>query len=65
MLLTESKGVFDMFKDPYPLQMFRRALIQGDSQAREWVQRSYWKTVLDWLHSHPHKEEIYRFYDEN
>ena len=54
-----------MFKDPYPLKMFRRALIQGDSQAREWVQRSYWKTVLDWLHSHPHKEEIYRFYDEN
>ena len=54
-----------MFKDPYPLQMFRRALIQGDLQAREWVQCSYQKIVLDWLRSHPHKEEIYRFYDEN
>src|SRR5947209_19991545 len=65
MLLFKSKGVLDMSKDPYPLEMFRRALIQGDSQAREWVQRSYRKTVLHWLHIHPHKEEIYRFYDEN
>ena len=54
-----------MFKDPYPLRMFRRALIQGDVQAREWVQRSYQETVLDWLRSYPHKEEAYRFYDEN
>ena len=54
-----------MFKDPYPLRMFRRALIQGDAQAREWVQRSYQETVLDWLRSYPHKEEAYRFYDEN
>ena len=54
-----------MFKDPYPLRMFRLALIQGDAQAREWVQRSYQETVLDWLRSHPHKEEAYRFYDEN
>ena len=54
-----------MFKDPYPLRMFRLALIQGDAQAREWVQRSYQETVLDWLRSYPHKEEAYRFYDEN
>jgi hypothetical protein len=65
MLLFKSKGVLDMSKDPCRLDMFHRALIQGDSQAREWVQRSYRKTVLHWLHNHPHKVEIYRFYDEN
>src|SRR5438270_3785251 len=65
MLLSKSKGVLDMSKDPYPLEMLRRALVQGDSQAREWVKRSYWKTVLHWLHNHPHKEVISRLYDEN
>ncbi len=65
MLLSESKGVFEMFKDSYPLKMFRLALIERDVQAREWVQRSYRKTVLEWLQKHPRKEEAYRFYHEN
>lgn len=54
-----------MFKDPYPLEMFRRALVEGDLQARQWVQDSYRETVLGWLRSHPRKEEAYRFSGEN
>jgi len=53
-----------MFKDPHPLEMFRRALVEKDLQAREWLQHSYHKTVLDWLQVHPRKEEALRCFSE-
>jgi|SRR5579859_1484249 len=54
-----------MFKDPSPLEMFRRALQEEDLQARQWIQHSYHKVVLDWLRKHPCREEAARFSAEN
>src|SRR6266853_2185456 len=43
----------------------RRALVQRNLQAWEWVQRSYRETLLNWLHSHPSREAACRLAGED
>ena len=37
----------------YGLELFRRASIEGDLEAREWAQRCFGEIVLIWLRRHP------------
>ncbi|HLG76454.1 MAG TPA: hypothetical protein VFA09_13850 [Ktedonobacteraceae bacterium] len=38
---------------PFGLELFRRATVEGDLEAREWVQRCFGEIVLTWLRRHP------------
>ena len=48
----------------YGLELFRRAMIEHDSDAWTWVQKCFGEIVLTWLHRHPRKEEAYRLDSE-
>ncbi len=44
------------FDDRYGLELFRRAVMQHDQEAWEWLQQCYSELVLSWLRRHPKKE---------
>src|ERR1700719_847075 len=39
--------------ESYGLELFRRATVEGDAEAWEWVQRCFGEMVLAWLRRHP------------
>src|SRR5260370_9068797 len=39
--------------EAYGLELFRRATVEGDAEAWEWVQRCFGEIVLGWLRRHP------------
>jgi hypothetical protein len=53
--------------ETYSVELLRRATVQGDEEARAWIQRCFNELVLSWLRSHPdrgaaselHSEEYY------
>ncbi len=48
-------GCGDVYYDQYYLDMFRRALIQCDRYAQEYIQHHFAAVVLDWLRRHPRR----------
>lgn len=44
----------------YCLELFRRATLQGDQQAWEYLQRVFSETIRGWLHRHPSRDVVYR-----
>src|SRR5260370_9394991 len=44
------------FDERYGLELFRRAVMQHDQEAWEWLQQCYSELVLSWLRRHPKKE---------
>jgi len=50
--------------ETYGVELFRRATIQGDQEARVWVQRCFDALVRNWLHCHPSYEAAYRLESE-
>jgi len=53
--------------ETYSVTLLRRATVQGDEEARAWIEQCFNELVLSWLHSHPeqgtaselHSEEYY------
>ncbi|MFL5628135.1 MAG: hypothetical protein ACJ788_21355 [Ktedonobacteraceae bacterium] len=45
-----------MNQDAYAVDLFRRAVLDHDMQARQWVQRTYHDTAIAWLRAHINKE---------
>lgn len=41
------------YTDEFGFELLGRATIQGDQEARVWIQRCYGGMVLDWLYCHP------------
>lgn len=39
--------------DTYGVELLRRAIVQGEQEARMWVQHCFMDVVLNWLHLHP------------
>jgi hypothetical protein len=39
--------------DTYGVELLRRAIVQGEQEARMWVQHCFMEVVLNWLHLHP------------
>ena len=50
--------------DRYGLDLFRRASLQHDQDAWDWLQHYYSESVLNWIHRHPRRELAYRFDSE-
>jgi len=50
--------------DTYSLELLRRASVQGDQEARAWVQHCFGGVVLDWLHRHPKRAHACRLESE-
>ena len=48
----------------YGLELFRRAMVEHDSDAWTYVQKSFNEIVLAWLRRHPRREEAYHFDSE-
>src|SRR5213082_1652108 len=48
----------------YGLELFCRATIEGDLEAREWVQRCFGGIVLTWLRRHPSRAAACRVESE-
>jgi hypothetical protein len=46
------------------LELFRRATVEGDAEAWEWVQRCFGETVLAWLRRHPSRAAACRLESE-
>ena len=57
-------GCGDVYYDQYYLDMFRRALIQCDRYAREYIQHHFGAVVLDWLRRHPRRASACRLTSE-
>jgi hypothetical protein len=43
--------------DTYGVELIRHAIVQGDQQARAWVQHCFGGVVLDWLRQHPQRAQ--------
>ena len=50
--------------ESYGLELFRRATVEGDPEAWEWVQRCFGETVLAWLRRHPSRSAACRLESE-
>src|ERR1700676_3364104 len=50
--------------ESYGLDLFRRATVDGDPQAWEWVQSSFGEIVLAWLRRHPSRATACRLESE-
>src|SRR5215469_13722499 len=48
----------------YGLELFRRATVEGDAEAWEWVQHCFGESVLGWLRRHPSRAAAYRLESE-
>jgi hypothetical protein len=51
--------------EAYTMGLFRRAVLEKDIEARQWVQRTYWNVVVAWLRAHAHREFACRFNTED
>ncbi len=54
----------DPSTDEHDVEVFRRATVQGDQDARAWVQQSLSEVVHDWLRRHPSREVACRLESE-
>jgi hypothetical protein len=52
------------YTDTYSVELLRRATVQGDQDARAWMQHCFGDVVLDWLHCHPKKAHACRLESE-
>jgi hypothetical protein len=52
------------YTDAYSLELLLRATIQGDQEARTWVQHRFGEMVRGWLHLHPKREMACRLESE-
>jgi hypothetical protein len=43
----------EAYIDTYGVELLRRAIVQGEQEARMWVQHCFMEVVLNWLHLHP------------
>ena len=50
--------------DRYGLELFRRAILQHDEDAWDWLQHCYSEFVLSWIRRHPRRELAYGFDSE-
>src|SRR5947209_5695431 len=50
--------------ESYGLELFRRATVEGDAEAWEWVQRCFGEIVLAWLRRHPSRAAACRLESE-
>ena len=48
------------YTERYGLELFHRALLQSDQEARAWVQHCFGGLVLGWLRRHPQSAVAYR-----
>ena len=46
----------ETYDESYGLELLRRATLEGDPEAWEWVQYSFHDVARSWLHRHPSKE---------
>lgn len=46
------------------VELFRRAIVQGDQDARAWMQQRLGEVVQGWLRHHPNKEAAFRLNSE-
>lgn len=54
----------DPSTDEHDVELFRRATVQGDQDARAWVQQCLSEVVHDWLRRHPSREAACRLESE-
>ena len=54
----------ETYDDRYGLELFRRAILHGDQDAWEWLQRCFTEAMLVWLRRHPSREMASRFDSE-
>ena len=52
------------YDEGYGLELFRRATVEGDAEAWEWVQRCFSEMVLGWLRRHPSRAAACRLESE-
>jgi hypothetical protein len=52
------------FTERYSIELFRRAIVQNDPEARLWVQYCFGGLVRSWLHCHPKLEAACRLRSE-
>ncbi len=50
--------------ETYAVELFRRATVQDNQEARAWVQHCFREVVLGWLDRHPSREAAYRLEGE-
>jgi hypothetical protein len=50
--------------ETYAVELFRRATVQGNQEARLWVHYCFGEVVRDWLGHHPSREAAYRLESE-
>jgi hypothetical protein len=50
--------------ETYAVELFRRATVQGNQEARMWVHYCFGEVVRGWLHRHPSKEAACRLESE-
>jgi hypothetical protein len=55
----------DPSTDEHDVELFRRATVQGDQDARAWVQQCLSEVVHDWLRCHPSREAACRLESED
>src|SRR5215472_13307350 len=50
----------ELCTETYAVELFRRATVQGNQEARIWVYYCFREVVRDWLGRHPKREESCR-----
>jgi hypothetical protein len=45
----------ELSSDKYSVELLLRATVQGEQEARVWIQQCFSELVLSWLHSHPRR----------
>ncbi len=53
------------YNDEDVVKLLRRAIVQGDQNARAWVQQRLGEVVRGWLRHHPNKEAAFRLESED
>jgi hypothetical protein len=61
--IRTSRGA-DSCNDSYTLELFRRAAVQSDRDARECLEHCLDETLRNWLYRHPRREEACHFASE-
>src|SRR5258708_14199240 len=54
----------ELCDETYGLELFRRAIVEGDTEAWEWGQRCFGEIVLGWLPRHPSRAAACRLESE-
>src|SRR5712692_11970106 len=53
------------YNDEDVVELLRRAIVQGDQDARAWMQQRLGEVVRGWLRHHPNKEAAFRLDSED